>query len=62
MPFFGWSDALGSLAAELLCRAGVGEFILLDRNYVELYTEADAEQGRLKVHAAVPGSESNLDQ
>ncbi len=46
--------ALGSVAADLLCRAGVGKLTLLDRDYVEehnlqrqsLYTEADVGQPR----------------
>src|SRR3989344_5715661 len=44
--------ALGSVVAELLCRAGVGKLTLIDRDYVEehnlqrqsLYTEADIGQ------------------
>ncbi|MBS3144777.1 ThiF family adenylyltransferase [Candidatus Woesearchaeota archaeon] len=44
--------ALGSVAADLLCRAGVGKLTLIDRDYVEehnlqrqsLYTEADVGQ------------------
>ncbi len=44
--------ALGSVAADLLCRAGVGKITLIDRDYVEehnlqrqaLYTEADIGQ------------------
>lgn len=52
--------ALGSAAAELLCRAGVGALRLVDRDVVELsnlqrqalYTQADAEAGRPKAHAA----------
>jgi molybdopterin-synthase adenylyltransferase len=50
--------ALGSVAAELLCRAGVGNITLCDYDFVEesnlqrqaLYTTADI--GRLKVEAA----------
>jgi molybdopterin-synthase adenylyltransferase len=53
--------ALGSVAAEILARAGVGTLSLIDRDIVEwtnlqrqsLYTEADAVQGRTKVEAAV---------
>ena len=53
--------ALGSVAAEILCRAGVGTLTLVDRDVVEwtnlqrqsLYTEADAHQGRTKVEAAL---------
>lgn len=52
--------ALGSVAAEILARAGVGRLRLVDRDTVEwtnlqrqsLYTEADARQGLAKVHAA----------
>ncbi|GAB5494947.1 MAG: molybdopterin-synthase adenylyltransferase MoeB [Phycisphaerales bacterium] len=52
--------ALGCASAELLARAGVGRLILIDRDIVELtnlqrqtlYTEADAEAGRPKAHAA----------
>lgn len=52
--------ALGSAAAELLCRAGVGALRLVDRDVVELsnlqrqalYVQADAEAGRPKAHAA----------
>lgn len=51
---------LGSVAAELFCRAGVGNLILIDRDIVELsnlhrqslYTEADARAGLLKTEAA----------
>ena len=46
--------ALGSVAAELLARAGVGRLVLIDRDIVEwtnlqrqsLYIEDDARQGR----------------
>ncbi len=46
--------ALGSVAADLLCRAGVGKLTLIDRDYVEehnlqrqsLYTEADIGQAK----------------
>ncbi|MDR2117263.1 MAG: ThiF family adenylyltransferase [Planctomycetaceae bacterium] len=52
--------ALGSVAANLLCRAGVGHIRLIDRDYVEktnlqrqiLYNENDAEQHCLKAVAA----------
>ena len=51
--------ALGSVTAELLCRAGVGKLTLIDRDYVEehnlqrqsLYTEADI--GEAKAVAAL---------
>ncbi len=52
--------ALGSVAAELLARAGVGRLVLIDRDIVEwtnlqrqsLYIEEDARQGRAKADAA----------
>ncbi|SHM92820.1 ThiF family adenylyltransferase [Gracilibacillus kekensis] len=52
--------ALGSSAAEMLTRAGVGELTLLDRDYVELtnlqrqhlFTEADVENKTPKAVAA----------
>ncbi len=52
--------ALGSVAAELLARAGVGQMTLIDRDIVQwsnlqrqlLYSERDARQGRTKVEAA----------
>lgn len=52
--------ALGSVAAELLARAGVGRLRLIDRDIVEwtnlqrqsLYIEDDARQGRAKADAA----------
>lgn len=52
--------ALGSVAADLLARAGIGRLVLIDRDVVEwsnlqrqvLYTEADAQQARPKVEAA----------
>lgn len=52
--------ALGSVAANLLCRAGVGHIRLIDRDYVEktnlqrqiLYNEEDAEKRRPKAVAA----------
>lgn len=52
--------ALGSAAAELLLRAGVGRLDLVDRDVVEetnlqrqlLYDEADAARGRAKAEAA----------
>ena len=45
--------ALGTVAADLLCRAGVGTLVLVDRDVVELtnlqrqtlYTERDAARG-----------------
>jgi adenylyltransferase/sulfurtransferase len=51
---------LGAFAADLLCRAGVGRLILIDRDYVEfsnlqrqsLYEEADAAEGLPKAVAA----------
>ncbi len=52
--------ALGTVAAEILARAGVGHLTLIDRDVVEwtnlqrqaLFVEADAELGRSKVDAA----------
>ncbi len=52
--------ALGCVSADLLCRAGVGRLILIDRDIVEptnlqrqtLYTEADASAGTAKARAA----------
>ncbi|QDS92925.1 Molybdopterin-synthase adenylyltransferase [Roseimaritima multifibrata] len=52
--------ALGTVAAEILARAGVGRLHLIDRDTVELtnlqrqslFNEADAEAGRAKVDAA----------
>ncbi|WP_058306833.1 ThiF family adenylyltransferase [Gracilibacillus massiliensis] len=52
--------ALGSSAAEMLARAGIGELTLLDRDYVELtnlqrqhlFTEADVENKTPKAVAA----------
>jgi molybdopterin-synthase adenylyltransferase len=52
--------ALGSAAAELLCRAGIGALRLVDRDVVELsnlqrqalFSQADADAGRPKAHAA----------
>lgn len=52
--------ALGSVAAELLVRAGVGRLTLIDRDWVEwsnlqrqaLYDEHDAEKGASKSEAA----------
>ena len=53
--------ALGSTIAQVLVRSGVGHVVLIDGDRAELgnlhrqllYTEADVEQGRLKVEAAV---------
>jgi adenylyltransferase/sulfurtransferase len=52
--------ALGSVAANLLCRAGIGHLRLIDRDYVEktnlqrqiLYNEEDAQKRRPKAVAA----------
>src|SRR6056297_637397 len=52
--------ALGTVAAEILARAGVAQLILIDRDVVEwtnlqrqsLYVESDAAQGRSKAAAA----------
>ncbi len=52
--------ALGTVAADILARAGVGSMKLIDRDVVEwtnlqrqsLYTEQDAEQARAKADAA----------
>ncbi len=52
--------ALGSLLAEVLCRAGIGSIRLIDRDFVEpsnlqrqaLFTETDAEQSIPKAVAA----------
>lgn len=52
--------ALGCASSDLLARAGVGKLFLIDRDIVEhtnlqrqtLYTEADADAGRPKAHAA----------
>jgi len=52
--------ALGGVLAQNLCRAGVGELVLVDRDVVEetnlhrqvLFTDEDANEGRLKVCAA----------
>ena len=52
--------ALGCASADLVCRAGLGRLILIDRDIVEptnlqrqtLYTEADAKAGLSKARAA----------
>ncbi|MFM1833242.1 MAG: hypothetical protein RLZZ461_1558, partial [Planctomycetota bacterium] len=52
--------ALGTVAADLLCRAGVGTLVIVDRDVVErsnlqrqtLYVEADAKRGTPKAEAA----------
>lgn len=52
--------ALGTVAAELLCRAGVGRILIIDRDVVEwtnlqrqsLFDSRDAEQGNAKAEAA----------
>ncbi len=52
--------ALGSVAAEMLTRAGVGELTLIDRDFVEkvnlqrqtLYSQADADESKPKAVAA----------
>ncbi|MGI9471073.1 MAG: ThiF family adenylyltransferase, partial [Rubripirellula sp.] len=52
--------ALGTVAAEVLARAGVGGLVIVDRDVVEwtnlqrqaLYTEQDAREGRSKADAA----------
>src|SRR5687768_6904089 len=52
--------ALGTVAADILARAGVGYLRLIDRDVVEwtnlqrqsLYTEQDAQQARAKADAA----------
>ena len=52
--------ALGTVAADLLCRAGVGTLVIVDRDVVEatnlqrqtLFTERDAERGIPKAEAA----------
>ena len=55
-----WAAALGTVAAEILTRAGVGHLRLIDRDVVEwtnlqrqsLYIEQDAIEGRSKADAA----------
>ncbi|WP_085521646.1 ThiF family adenylyltransferase [Tuberibacillus sp. Marseille-P3662] len=54
------AGALGTAAAEMLVRAGIGHLVIVDRDYVEwsnlqrqqLYTETDAEAGTPKATAA----------
>ena len=56
----GGCGALGTVAADLLCRAGVGTLVLVDRDVVEptnlqrqtLFTERDAERSVPKAEAA----------
>lgn len=58
--FIAGCGALGTVAADLLCRAGVGTLVLVDRDVVEptnlqrqtLFTERDAERGVPKAEAA----------
>ena len=58
--FVAGCGALGTVAADLLCRAGVGTLVLVDRDVVEttnlqrqtLFTERDAEREMPKAEAA----------
>jgi molybdopterin/thiamine biosynthesis adenylyltransferase len=58
--FIAGCGALGTVAADLLCRAGVGTLVIVDRDVVELsnlqrqtlYVEADAKRGTPKAEAA----------
>ena len=58
--FIAGCGALGTVAADLLCRAGVGTLVIADRDVVEstnlqrqtLFTERDAERGVPKAEAA----------
>lgn len=58
--FIAGCGALGTVAADLLCRAGVGTLVVVDRDVVErsnlqrqtLFTERDAERGAPKAEAA----------
>lgn len=58
--FIAGCGALGTVAADLLCRAGVGTLVIVDRDVVEisnlqrqtLYIEADARRGTPKAEAA----------
>jgi adenylyltransferase/sulfurtransferase len=58
--FIAGCGALGTVAADLLCRAGVGTLVVVDRDIVELsnlqrqtlYVEADAKRGTPKAEAA----------
>lgn len=58
--FIAGCGALGTVAADLLCRAGVGTLVIVDRDVVErsnlqrqtLYTERDADRGMPKAEAA----------
>lgn len=58
--FIAGCGALGTVAADLLCRAGVGTLVIVDRDLVEstnlqrqtLYTERDASRSTPKAEAA----------
>lgn len=58
--FIAGCGALGTVAADLLCRAGVGTLVIVDRDVVErsnlqrqtLFTERDADRGVPKAEAA----------